>query len=66
MATHSVFLPGESHRQRSLVGNSPHGHKESDTAEATEHACSQREPPGALQSESTLGRQDSGKATGQR
>ena len=27
-----VFLPGESHGQRSLVGYSPLGHKESDTA----------------------------------
>ena len=25
-----VFLPGESHGQRSLVGYSPRGHKESD------------------------------------
>ena len=32
-----VFLPGESHGQRSLAGYSPLGHKESDTAEATEH-----------------------------
>ena len=31
MATHSVFLPGESHGQRSLVGYSPWGHKELDT-----------------------------------
>ena len=30
-----VFLPGESHGQRSLAGYSPWGHKESDT---TEHA----------------------------
>ena len=30
-----VFLPGESHGQRSLVGYSPWGHKESDTTEAT-------------------------------
>ena len=30
-----VFLPGESYRQRSLVGCNPGGHKESDT---TEHA----------------------------
>ena len=29
----SVFLPGESHGQRSLVGYSPRGRKESDTAE---------------------------------
>ena len=35
MATHSVFLPGESHGQRSLVGCSPWGHTELDTTEAT-------------------------------
>ena len=34
------FLPGESHGQRSLVGYSPLGHKESDTTEVTEHAFS--------------------------
>ena len=28
-----IFLPGESHRQRSLAGYSPWGHKESDTTE---------------------------------
>ena len=28
-----VFLPGEFHAQRSLVGYSPWGHKESDTTE---------------------------------
>ena len=39
MATHSVFLPGESHGQRSLVGYSPWGCKELDPAEAAEHAC---------------------------
>ena len=33
MATHSLFLPGESHGQRSLLGYSPRGHKESHTAE---------------------------------
>ena len=32
-----VFLPGESHGQRSLVGYSPWGCKESDTTEATSH-----------------------------
>ena len=31
-----VFLPGESHGRRSLVGYSPQGHKELDT---TEHTC---------------------------
>ena len=36
MATHSVFLPGASHGQRSLVGYSPWGRTESDT---TEHSC---------------------------
>ena len=28
-----VFLPGKSHGQRSLVGHSPRGHKESDMTE---------------------------------
>ena len=32
-----VFLPGESRGQRSLVGYSPWGRKESDTTEATEY-----------------------------
>ena len=35
----SVFLPGESHGQRSLVGYSPWGHRELDTTEATKYAC---------------------------
>ena len=30
-----VFLPGKFHGQRSLVGCSPQGHKESDTTEHT-------------------------------
>ena len=34
-----VFLPGESHRHRSLVGYSPQGCKESDTPEGTEHTA---------------------------
>ena len=34
----SVFVPGESHRQRSLVGCSPWGLIESDTTGATQHA----------------------------
>ena len=33
MATHTVFLPGESHGQRSLAGYNPHGSKESDMTE---------------------------------
>ena len=35
-----VFLPGKSHRQRSLAGYSPYGHKKSDTTAATEHVHS--------------------------
>ena len=34
-----VFFPGESHRQKSLAGYSPWSHRESDTTEATQHAC---------------------------
>ena len=38
MATHSlVFMPGESHGQRSLVGYSPWVLKESDTTEQQFH-----------------------------
>ena len=33
MATHSSILAVESHEQRSLVGYSPRGHKESNTTE---------------------------------
>ena len=33
--TTRVFLPGESHGQRSLAGYSPWDHKESDTTETT-------------------------------
>ena len=34
-----VFWPGESHGQRSLVGYSPQGHKESDTTERLNRHC---------------------------
>ena len=34
-----VFLPGESHGQRSLESYSPQGCKESDTTEAAQHTC---------------------------
>ena len=37
MATYSVFLPGESHGQKSLVGYSPWGRKESDMTEQLTH-----------------------------
>ena len=33
-----VFLPRESHGQRSLVGYGPWGHKELDMTEVTEHS----------------------------
>ena len=36
-ATHSIFLLGESHGQRSLEGYSPQGHKELNITEVTEH-----------------------------
>ena len=42
-ATH--FLPEESQGQRSLVGYSPQGHKESDTAETTEYPHKLRSLP---------------------
>ena len=35
MATHSVFLPGESHGQRSLEGYNLQGHREWDMTEVT-------------------------------
>ena len=34
-----VFLPGEFHGQRSLVGYSPWGHKELNSTDATSYAC---------------------------
>ena len=34
-----VFLPGESHGQRSLAGQNQQGCKESGTTEAAQHAC---------------------------
>ena len=43
MAAHPVFLPRESHGQRSQVGYHPWGHKELDTTEHT-HVCHQSTP----------------------
>ena len=37
----TVFLPGESHRQRSLAGYSRQGCKEPDTTKVTYHACTE-------------------------
>ena len=42
MATHSVFLPGESQGQQSLVGCHLWGHTESDTTEATQQQQQQQ------------------------
>ena len=39
MAIHSVFLPGESHGQRSLIDCSPWGHRESNTTEWLTHVA---------------------------
>ena len=39
MVTHSIFLPGESHGERNLVGYSPWGCKESDTTEQLSTRC---------------------------
>ena len=49
-----VFLPGESHGQRSLVSYSPWGHKEPDMTKATEHACMHVEPSLPQTAESSL------------
>ena len=43
----SVFVPGESHEQRSLVRSRPWGRKESDTTEATSHGCMDCSLPGS-------------------
>ena len=59
----SVFLPGESHGQRSLEGYSPQGCKELNTTEATQHtrtcAGSFRETRGWQVREKGIGRSDS-------
>ena len=43
MKSTPVFLPGESHRQRSLAGYGPHGCKESDTIEWLTHTLTQKQ-----------------------
>ncbi|XDA79825.1 hypothetical protein R6Z07F_009821 [Ovis aries] len=45
MATHSSFLPGKSHRQRSLAGYSPRRHQESDMTEQLNTNDIQEEVP---------------------
>ena len=44
-----VFLPGESHGQRSLVGYSPRGRKESDTTERLHFTLLYYGPMGSVQ-----------------
>ena len=46
MKTNPLFLLGKSHRQRSLAGYRPQGHKESGMTEATEHTHTHRLPVG--------------------
>ena len=43
-----VFLSGESHGQRSLIGYSPWGRKDSDTTEQVTLICGNRIPPALL------------------
>ena len=40
-----VFLPGKSHQNRSLVGYSPWGHKESDMTEHTQQSLPNHPTP---------------------
>ena len=47
MATTPVFLPGESHGQRSLAGYNPWGRKESDMTKATQHIVVKNPPASA-------------------
>ena len=49
-----VFLPGESHGQRSLAGCRPWGRKEADMAEATEHAQMQVKLKSFCKAEETI------------
>ena len=44
MATHFSILAWRSHEQRSLVGYSPWGHKDSDMTEATKQTCTRGNP----------------------
>ena len=46
-----VFLPGESHGQKSLEGCSPEGYKESDPTNATGHTCTRERPPNSVSSQ---------------
>ena len=54
MATHSVFLPGESQERRNLVGCSLWGRTESDATEATEQQQSMLRTKGMNTQKSSL------------
>ena len=49
-----VFLPGEFHGQRSLVGHSPWGHKESDTTEQLTHTHTHTRTHTSINTKTTL------------
>ena len=49
-----VFLPGESHGQRSLAGYSPWDHTESDMTEVTTHSLRKRGGRSNVQREQSL------------
>ena len=44
MATHSSIFPGKSHGQRSLMGYSSQGHRESDMTECDKHTRIREKP----------------------
>ena len=44
----AVFLPSESHGQRSLEGYGPQGHTELDTTGVTLHTCTQKDETSEL------------------
>ena len=59
-----VFLPGESHGERSLAGHSPRGCHESDATEATEHTAPTKQNQAHTHAEQTRGCQQRGRHGG--
>ena len=59
-----VFLPGESHGERSLAGHSPRGCHESDATEATEHTAPTKQNQAHTHAEQTRGCQQGGRHGG--
>ena len=66
MAPTPAFLPGESHGQRSLVGYSPWGHKESDTTQHLSGRPNGTETPPRLRKKGNLLIRSSGGSQNQR